>query len=61
MSFTSLAEEAQLPISDNITIANDYIWRELAQHVDSANNYEEEVTISGGLNYDFNNEFALGG
>ncbi|MBW5290179.1 MAG: hypothetical protein Rsou_0282 [Candidatus Ruthia sp. Asou_11_S2] len=59
MSFASLAEEVQSPISGNITIANDYIWRGLAQHVDSASNHEKEVTISGGLDYDFNNGFAL--
>ncbi len=56
MSFTFLAEEVQSPISDNITIINDYIWREeLAQHIDSANNHEKEVTISDGLDYDINN------
>ncbi|MBW5289488.1 MAG: hypothetical protein Rpha_1782 [Candidatus Ruthia sp. Apha_13_S6] len=60
MSFSSLAEEVQSSISGNITIANDYIWRGLAQHVDSASNHEKEVTISGGLDYDFNNGFALG-
>ncbi len=36
------------------------MWRGLAQHVDSASNHEKEVTISCGLDYDFNNGFALG-
>ncbi len=42
-------------LSANITIANDYVWRGMPQH---SNN--KEITLSGGFDYDFNNNFSAG-
>lgn len=55
ISSVSFAEEAEetSPISANITIANDYVWRGKTQTAD-------KKTIQGGFDYDAGNGFALG-
>lgn len=46
-------EEASSPISANITIANDYVWRGKTQS-------DDKKAIQGGFDYDAGNGFALG-
>ncbi|SMM98451.1 conserved hypothetical protein [uncultured Candidatus Thioglobus sp.] len=46
-------EEAVSPISANVTIANDYVWRGLTQT-------DGELAIQGGFDYDAGNGFAAG-
>ena len=47
------AEEEVSPISANVTIASDYVWRGKTQT-------DDKKAIQGGLDYDAGNGFALG-
>ncbi|SFV67758.1 Conserved hypothetical protein 2001 [hydrothermal vent metagenome] len=47
-------------ISANVAIANDYVWRGLGQHQNSAGTTVKKTTVSGGLDYDLSNGFAVG-
>jgi uncharacterized protein (TIGR02001 family) len=60
-SSMSLAEsESQSALSGNISIASNYACRGKAQHLDKAGNNDTKSTLSGGLDYDFDNGFKVG-
>jgi uncharacterized protein (TIGR02001 family) len=61
LSSNVIAEETSA-VSANISLANDYIWRGLPQHLDVTDNdkAKSEPTLSGGFDYDIGSGFALG-
>lgn len=54
LNTVSFAQEETSPISANITIANEYVWRGLGQSIN------EDATIQAGLDYANKNGFAVG-
>lgn len=54
LNTVSFAQEETSPISANITIANEYVWRGLGQSIN------EDATIQAGLDYANKNGFAIG-
>lgn len=54
LNTASFAQEETSPISANITIANEYVWRGLGQSIN------EDATIQAGLDYANKNGFAIG-
>lgn len=54
LNTVSFAQEETSPISANITIANEYVWRGQGQSIN------EDATIQAGLDYANKNGFAIG-
>ncbi len=60
-SSISLAEaEPQSAVSGNISIANNYVWRGQAVHLDKKGDNPQKATIQGEIKYDFANGFKAG-
>ena len=61
-SSSVMAAEEKPAISANFSLANDYIWRGLPQHIDitDGDKSRSEPTLSGGFDYDIGKGFALG-